>query len=129
MKRAIAFIFALVCVLSLAGCGKEDTHTVTITIPAGSQEPFVFSDEEIAPTGDKIIISSFEGSGDTEVLLMTVNELLTPGYVATYLTPGMPVGFDTSKGEWLKVGVAIQNPTDTDMTFRLEVRGVEVKGR
>ena len=127
MKKLTALVLALICVLTLAGCGKNDTYKLRITIPAGSQDAFVYSNEEIAPTGNKITISSGEGLGDTEVILKTVNETLTAGYVATYLTPGMPVEFDTSKGIWLKVGVSMQNPTDTDITVYVEVEGVEVR--
>ena len=126
MKKIIALVLALVCVLCMPGCGKNTSYKLKITIPAGSQEPFIYSDEEICPTGTQIMISSGEGMGDTEVILKTVNELLTPGYVATYLTPGMPVKFDTVKGEWLKVGISMQNPTETDIIVYIEVEGVEV---
>ena len=46
--------------------------------------------------------------------------------MATYLTPGMPVEFDAVRGEWFKVGVAVQNPTDVDKTVSVVVEGVEV---
>ena len=126
-KLSLAFVLALVCVLSLAGCGKKDTYKIRITVPAGSTEEFVYSDAEISPTGDTITISSGEGLGDTEVILQPVNEMITPGYVATYLTPGMPIAFDTAKGEWFKIGISMQNDTDTDKTVYVEVEGVEVR--
>ena len=59
----------------MAGCGKNDTYKVRITVPAGSTEAFVYSDEEISATGKKITISSGEGMGDTEVILQPVNEM------------------------------------------------------
>ena len=127
MKRLIALILSLVCVLGLVGCGKNDTYKVRITIPAGSTEAFVYSDEEISATGKKITISCGEGLGDTEVLLSPVNENVEAGYVATYLTPGMPVEFDAVKGEWFKIGISMQNDTDTDTTVYVEVEGVEVR--
>ena len=127
MKRLMALILSLVCVLGLVGCGKNDTYKVRITIPAGSTEAFVYSDEEISATGKKITISCGEGLGDTEVLLSPVNENVEAGYVATYLTPGMPVEFDAVKGEWFKIGVSMQNDTDTDKTVYVEVEGVEVR--
>ena len=127
MKKMIALALALVCVLCFPGCGKNSSCKLRITIPAGSQAPFVYSDEEICPIGDKITISTGDGLGDTEVILKMVNELLTPGYVATYLAPSMPVEFDTAKGEWLKVGISMQNPTDTDIIVYIEVEGVEVR--
>ena len=126
-KFMIALILALLCIFSLVGCGKNDTYKIRITVPAGSTEEFVYSDEEICPTGNKITISTGEGLDDTEVILKTVNEMLTPGYVATHLTPETPVEFDTDKGEWLKVGISMQNPTDTDIIVYVEVEGVEVR--
>ena len=127
MKKLIALILALACVLALAGCGKNDTYKIRITVPAGSTEAFVYSDEEISATGNKITIFSGEGLGDTEVILHPVNEMITPGYVATYLTHGMAVEFDAVKGEWFKIGVSMQNDTDTDITVYVEVEGVEVR--
>lgn len=47
--------------------------------------------------------------------------------MATYLTPGMPVEFDVAKGEWFKVGVSMQNDTDTDIIVYVKVEGVEVR--
>ena len=64
---------------------------------------------------------------DTTVILHPVNEFTTAGYVATYITPGLPVEFDAQLGEWFKIGVSAQNPTDTDRTFTVIVEGVEVR--
>lgn len=127
MKKLITLTFVLVCILALAGCGKNDTYKISITVPAGSTEAFVYSDEEISATGDTINISSGEGLGDTEVILQPVNEMVETGYVATYLTPGKPVRFDAVKGEWFKVGVSMQNDTDADITVYVEVEGVDVR--
>ena len=127
MKKLIALVLALVCVLALAGCGKNDTYKIRITVPAGSTEAFVYSDEEISATGKKITISSGEGLGDTEVILSPVNENVETGYVATYLTSGMPVKFDAVQGEWFKIGISMQNDTDTDKIVYVEVEGVEVR--
>ena len=98
-----------------------------ITIPAGSTESFVYSDEEISPTGNKITISSGEGLGDTEVVLKTVKVKEKNAYEPTYLTPGMPVEMDVEKGAWFKVGVSMQNDTDADITVYVEVEGIEVR--
>lgn len=127
MKKLIALVLVLVCVLGLVGCGKNDTYKLRITVPAGSMEAFVYSDEEISAIGKKITISSGEGLEDAEVLLLPVNENVETGYVATYLTPGMPVEFDAVKGEWFKVGISMQNDTDADKTVYVEVEGVEVR--
>ena len=74
MKKLMALF--LICVLALAGCGKN-TFAISITVPAGSQGEFVFADEEICPTGKKIRISCSEGLGEAEVLLAPVDEAVT----------------------------------------------------
>ena len=124
MKKLMAL--CLVCVLALVGCGK-DTFTISITIPAGSQGEFVFSDEEICPTGKKITVSCGEGLEETEVLLAPVDETMTAGYANTPIAPGAPVTFDTDPGAWLKVGVNVSNDTDEDVTVYVEITGVEVR--
>ena len=124
MKKWLTLI--LICLLVLAGCGR-DTFTIGITVPAGSEEAFVFADEEICPTGKKIKVSCGEGLGQTEVLLAAVDETVTAGYVNTPLAPGQPVSFDADPGAWLRVGVAVENNTDEDMTVYVEITGVEVR--
>lgn len=127
MKKLIALVLGLVCVLALAGCGKNDTYKIKITVPAGSTEAFVYSDEEISAIGKKITISSGEGLGDTEVVLKPIEVKEENAYEPTYLTPGMPVEMNVEKGAWFKVGVSMQNPTDEDITVYVEVKGVEVR--
>ena len=133
MKKLIALVLSLVCVLCLVACGKNDTYKIKITVPAGSteeiiyQEDFAYSDEEISPTGNTITISSGEGLGDTEVVLKPIEVKEENAYEPTYLTPGMPVKMDVEKGAWFKIGVNVQNPTDTDIVVYVEVEGVEVR--
>lgn len=130
MKKYIFCIVAVVSILLLNACGKKDTYEIEILVPAGSQENFVYSDEEISPLGKKITISSSAGLSDTEVILKPVDETMEFGYVAEYLTRGMPVEFDTtnSKGEWFKIGVAVQNDSEKGpIAVSVMVEGVEVR--
>ena len=133
MKKIIALVLVLVCVFGLVGCSKTDTYKIRITVPAGSteeiiyQEDFAYSDEEISPKGNTITISSGEGLGDTEVVLKPIEVKEENAYEPTYLTPGMPVKMDVEKGAWFKIGVNMQNPTDTDIIVYVEVKGVEVR--
>ena len=127
MKKMMALVLVLVCVFALISCGKNDTYQIRITVPAGSTEEFVYSDEEISPTGDKIIISSGERLGDTEVILKTIQVKEKTEYTSTYLTPGMPVEMEVEKGAWFKIGVSMQNNTDIDQIVYVEVEGVEVR--
>lgn len=127
MKKIVAVILSIVFVFALTGCNGTETYKIKITIPAGSTEAFVYSDEEISPTGKKIIISSGEGLGDTEVVLKPIesNEEITNE--TSYLTPGMPIEMDVEKGAWFKIGVSMQNDSETDKTVYVEVTGVEVR--
>jgi len=127
MRKLLTLALLLTCIFTLAGCSKDNSFKIRITVPANSQEKFVFSEEEISATGDKIIIHATEGLGDTEVILAPVNDTVTPGYVPTYLTQGMPAEFDAVKGEWFTVGVNIKNDTDKDRDVYVRVEGVEVR--
>lgn len=106
---------------------KQDRYTLRIVVPAGSQEKFVYTDEEVSTVRNSIKIWSGDGLGDTEVLLFPVNKTAETGYTATYLTHGMPVEFDAEKDTWFKIGVNMQNPTNEDIIVYVEVENVEVR--
>lgn len=127
MKKFIAFVLTLVCVFSLVGCVKNDTYEIRIVVPVGSKNAFVYSDEEISPTGNKITISCGEGLGDTEVALKPIEVKEENTYKPTYLTPGMSVEMNVEKGAWFKMGVSMKNDTDRDQIVNLKVEGVEVR--
>ena len=106
---------------------KQDRYTLRIVVPAGSQEEFVYTDEEVSTVRNSIKIWSGDGLGDTEVLLFPVNKTAETGYTATYLTHGMPVEFDAEKDTWFKIGVNMQNSTNEDIIVYVEVENVEVR--
>ena len=112
MKKYVVLILMILFVLPLTACGKDDKHVIEIMVPAGSTEAFVYSEEEIMATGNQITIWAGAGLGDTEVFLKPVDETVETGYVAEYLIHGMPVKLDAVKGEWFKIGVAVQNDSE-----------------
>ena len=120
----IACVIVAVCFLTNP---KQDSYTLRIVVPAGSQEEFVYTDEEVSTVRNSIKIWSGDGLGDTEVLLFPVNKTTETGYTATYLTHGMPVEFDAEKDTWFKIGVNVQNPTNEDIIVYVEVENVEVR--
>ena len=129
MKTKYIVLVVLMLLLSLTGCSKKK-YEIKIVIPPGTtefvyQEDFVYSNEEISPTRNKIIIASGEGLGDSEVVLKPIKVKEENAYEPTYLTPGMPVEMDVEKGAWFKIGVAVQNPTDVPITVSVIVEGVE----
>ena len=126
----VIIIAVIVCV-GVAVCfltnPKQDSYTLRIVVPAGSQEEFVYTDKEVSAIRNSIKIWSGDGLGDTEVILSPVNKTTETGYTATYLTHGMPVEFDAEKNTWFKIGVNMQNPTNEDIIVYVEVENVEVR--
>lgn len=131
MKKLIAVLVAFFYLLALNGCStKGEKYTIEIMIPAGSTEEFVYSEDIIRPMGKKIIISTGAGLGDTNVILKPVDETVETGYVATYLTQGMPTEFETVgvEDEWFRIGVSVQNDSDRGpIAVAVEVEGVEIR--
>ena len=126
----VIIIAVIVCV-GVAVCfltnPKQDRYTLRIVVPAGSQEKFVYTDEEVSTIRNSIKIWSGDGLGDTEVILSPVNKTTETRYTATYLTHGMPVEFDAEKDTWFKIGVNMQNSTNEDIIVYVEVENVEVR--
>lgn len=126
----VIIISVIVCV-GVAVCfltnPKQDSYTLRIVVPAGSQEKFVYTDEEVSTIRNSIKIWSGDGLGDTEVILSPVNKKTETRYTATYLTHGMPVEFDAEKDTWFKIGVNMQNSTNEDIIVYVEVENVEVR--
>ena len=126
----VIIISVIVCV-GVAVCfltnPKQDSYTLRIVVPAGSQEKFVYTDEEVSTIRNSIKIWSGDGLGDTEVVLSPVNKTTETRYTATYLTHGMPVEFDAEKNTWFKIGVNMQNSTNEDIIVYVEVENVEVR--
>ena len=126
----VIIISVIVCV-GVAVCfltnPKQDSYTLRIVVPAGSQEKFVYTDEEVSTIRNSIKIWSGDGLGDTEVILSPVNKTTETRYTVTYLTHGMPVEFDAEKDTWFKIGVNMQNPTNEDIIVYVEVENVEVR--
>ena len=124
-------IIAVIICVGVAACfltnPKQDRYTLRIVVPAGSQEEFVYTEEEVSTVRNSIKIWSGDGLGDTEVLLFPVNKTAETGYTATYLTHGMSVEFDAENDTWFKIGVNMQNPTNEDIIVYVEVENVEVR--
>ena len=124
-------IIAVIICVGVAACfltnPKQDRYTLRIVVPAGSQEEFVYTEEEVSTVRNSIKIWSGDGLGDTEVLLFPVNKTAETGYTATYLTHGMSVEFDAENDTWFKIGVNMQNPTNEDIIVYVEVENIEVR--
>ena len=128
VKKLIALLLALACVSGLAGCGSSrEKHTIEIIIPAGSTDPFVYSDEEISPKKNTLTISAGAGISTTEVILKTVEVKEKTAYEPETLKQKGSVKMDVEKGAWFKIGVAIQNPADVPISVAVIVEDADIR--
>ena len=127
MKKIMTLVLVLIMMLSFTGCKQQTEFDIGITIPAHTEKNFIFSNEEISPKGDTITIRAGEGLGDAQVVLIPVDEKEETAYDPTYLTPGMPIKMDVEKGAWFKIGVAVNNETNEDMTVYVNIEKVDVR--
>ncbi len=115
---AVCFLFS----------SSQDSFDIQITVPAGSREYYVYSDEEISPTKSQIIVSSGENLADTTVILKPIEVHQENAYdEPAYLTPGMPVKMDAEKGAWFQIGVSVQNSTNQDIVVSVHIKNIEVR--
>ena len=133
MKKTIALVLALVCILSWLILGQGETYTVHVTVPAGTMnefvyiEDFIYSDEEISPQKKQLTLKSIDLPDGTEFVLKPIEVTEENAYERTYLDRGEPVLIDIEKGAWFKIGIALQNPTDEDIEVGITVENVKVR--
>ena len=133
MKKTIALVLALVCILSWLILGQGETYTVHVTVPAGTMnefvyiEDFIYSDEEISPQKKQLTLKSIDLPDGTEFVLKPIEVTEENAYERTYLDRGEPVLIDVEKGAWFKIGIALQNPTDEDIEVGITVENVKVR--
>ena len=127
MKRLIAFILTLVCVLGLVGCSAQKDYAVRIVVPAGNQGEFVYSEEEISPRKSQLDIKSIDMSEDAEFVLMPVGETQENVYECTNFPKGEQMLIDVEKGAWYKIGIAMENPTDEDIVVVFHIVNAKVR--
>ena len=127
MKRLIAFILTLVCVLGLVGCSAQKEYTVRIVVPAGNQGGFVYSEEEISSRKSRLEIKSIDMPEDAEFVLRSVGETQENVYECTHFPKGEPMLIDVEQGAWYKIGIAMENPTAEDIIVVFHVVGVKVR--
>ena len=123
---AAIVVCAIVAICFLTNPAKE--YQIRITIPAGSETGFYYSDEEICPKRNTLTIAKGGHLGDTEVILFPVEVKEENAYdEPIYITAVAPAKMDVEKGAWFKIGVNMQNPTAEDIDVYVMVRGVEVR--
>lgn len=126
MKKLGVLILTMFLALTIAGCGKKSDFDISIVVPAGSQEEFVYSEEEISPQTNKLTIYPGDGLGDALVTLKS-NDANENAFEATYITNGASVTFDVTKGNWYQIGVSVQNTTEEEIKVFVKAEAVEVR--
>ena len=123
MKKVIAMILVVTSLLLLVSCGKTESYKIQFTIPVGNSVNFVFSDQEISPTGSKITLST-----DTAVVLKLSQVREENSYeLTTSLMQGTSIEVPVEKDTWYKIGVTAENPSDVSTVVNIEIDGVEVR--
>lgn len=127
MKKLIALVLALVCVLGLAGCSAQKEYVIRVVVPAGNQGEFVYSEEEISPRNSQLDIKSIDMSENAEFVLKRVDETQENAYECTNFPKGQPMLIEVEKGTWYKIGIAMENPTDEDIVVVFHVENAKVR--
>ena len=127
MKKFIALLLAMSCVLALVGCSAQKEYAISEVLPAGSQGEFVYSDEEISPRKTRLEIKSIDLAKDAEFVLKPIEESQENIYECTNFPKGEPMLIDVEKGAWYKIGIAMENPTDEDIVVVFHVINAKVR--
>ena len=140
MKKLIALLLALISLLALAGCGgRGENHTLEFTIPAGftdaftnsdkalDYDAFIYSAEEISPTGKTLTLKAGAGYSSVPVILKVVECREENAYEPILLTHDSPVTINVEKGAWFQIGIALDNPADVPIAASVIVEDVEVR--
>ena len=127
MKRLIAFILTLVCMLGLVGCSTQKEYAIRVVVPAGSQGEFVYSDEEISPRKSRLEIKSVDLAEDAKFILKPIEESQGNIYECTNFPKGEPMLIDVEKGEWYKIGIAVENSSADDIVVVFHIVNAKVR--
>ena len=127
MKKMIAFVFVLACVLGVAGCSVQKEYAIRLVVPAGNRGELVYSEDEISPRKSRLEIQSIDLPEDAEFVLKPVEETQGNAYECTNFPKGVPMLITVEKGAWYKIGIAMENPTDEDIIVVFHVANVKVR--
>ena len=127
MKKLIALLLVLVCVLGLSGCSTKREYGIRIVVPAGHLGEFIYSEEEISPRKSQLDIKSIDMPKDAEFVLKPVDTTQENTYECTNFPKGEPMLIGVEKSAWYKIGIAMENPTDEDIVVVFHVVNVKVR--
>ena len=121
--------------LVFTGCNKQTEFDIGVTIPAHTEdfnyiEDFIYSNEEISINRNYLTLSLGsvdDDFGNAEIVLKPIEYEEENAHERMPITPGKPIKIDVEKGAWFKIGVAINNDTDEDVTVHVNVKATNVR--
>ena len=136
MKKILSIILILIMSPVFTGCDKQTEFEIGITIPAHTEkdfdyiEDFIYSNEEISTNRNYLTLSLGsvdDDFGHVEIVLKPIEYEEENAYERMLITPGKTMKIDVEKGAWFKIGVAINNDTDEDVTVQVNVKATNVR--
>ena len=124
-KKLVTMALCFLMMLVVVGCGKKRTFSIAVT-DIVTDAGFVYADEEISPTSNRITVYSSESTGDAEIVLSPVEAKEETAYEPVLLKAGKSVTIDVEKGAWFKVGMRM---TDAKKAGKktLKIKGIKTR--
>lgn len=127
MKKLVITVLILVYVLGLTSCVSKEPYTIEFTIPPGSSDGFIYSDQEISPNRNKLIIRAGAGISERDILLKPVQVQEENAYEPVTLKQEDSVKIRVEKGAWYKIGVAAYNPNNVPIAVEVIVENASIR--
>ena len=127
MKKLVITVLILVYILGLTSCVSKEPYTIEFTIPPGSSDGFIYSDQEISPNRNKLIIRAGAGISERDILLKPVQVQEENAYEPVTLKQEDSVKIRVEKGAWYKIGVAAYNPNDVPIAVEVIVENASIR--
>lgn len=123
---AAALVCAAAALMFLTG-PRRSSFSLRVVIPAGCQNEYVYSDEELSPLGRRVVLAPGKDTGDLTVVLDPTAVQTETAYEPVRLTRGSALRLSAEKGGWFRIGVLGENPTDEDVTVFVTAKNVTVR--
>lgn len=127
MKKILVVFIILACLLGLTSCVSKEPYTIEFTIPPGSSDGFIYSDQEIFPNRNKLIIRAGAGISERDIILKPVQVQQENAYEPVTLKQEDSVKIRVEKGAWYKIGVAAHNPNDVPIAVEIIVENSTIR--
>lgn len=135
MKKAIkdlnfqyllATILVFFIALSLPACvGEQRTFGISIRMPAGEGIVTGTFDSEVEAKSGTITITAAAGAPDANIYLISADS--SEGTSKTYISSGMTVKLDVSKGTWYKICIESGGNGNMGYDYGLTVKNVGLR--